>query len=190
VNRDHPYWFEMAHFGGIGNGNNMAFRRSLFDGWSGFDTRLGRGAPVASGEEHRALGELIERGWTVVYTPAAIVRHPEPCTSPERREQHLRSRSDLAAYAVFLLLETRARWRVARYLTEAGLGVRRPWRFQTAPVPPGLVSRRDVVRAYMHGVWTAVRASVRRRLRPRASGSGALHDSGNTEARVVPLGNE
>lgn len=190
VNRDHPHWFEMAHFGGIGNGNNMAFRRELFEHWSGFDARLGRGAPVASGEEHRAFAELIERGRTVVYTPDAVVRHPVPRTSHERREQHLRSRSDLAAYAVFLLLETRHRWRVARYMAEAALGVRRRWRFATAGVPPDLVSKRDLVLACLVGAWSSVRTSLRARLWWRASRSDAVHDSGNTEARVVPLGNE
>ena len=165
VSKDHPHWFEMAHFGGIGNGNNMAFRREVFARWSGFDTRLGRGASVASGEEHRAFGELIERGGAVAYTPDAIVRHPVPCTTHERREQHLRARADLAAYAVFLLVETGHRWRVARYMAEAALGVRRRWRFRTVAVPADLVSRRDLVLACMKGVWVSVQASMRRRLK-------------------------
>lgn len=169
VRKDHPHWFEMAHFGGIGNGNNMAFRREVFARWSGFDTRLGRGAPVASGEEHRAFGELIERGGAVAYTPDAVVRHPVPFTTHERREQHLRAREDLAAYAVFLFVETGHRWRVARYVAEAAVGVRRGWRFRTAVVPAGLVARRDVVRAFMKGAWVSVQASMRRRLN-RVSG--------------------
>lgn len=187
AHKGHRHWFEMAHFGGIGVGNNMSLRRELFDRWSGFDVRLGRGAPVASGEEHRAFAELIELGYTVVYDPDAIVRHPVPLTLHERREQHLRSRSDLAAYAVFLFLETGYRWEVARYVAEAAFGVRRRWRFRTGVVPADFVSKRDVVRACAQGAWSSVMASVRGRLWRGASRNDTRHPAGSTEASAVPL---
>ena len=120
LDRSQPLWFEMASFGGIGNGNNMAVRRRVFDGWSGFDERLGRGAFLPSCEEHRAFAQLIEDGHAVIYTPEAVVRHPVPSTVNDRREQFLRSRSDLAAYAVFLFCTTQHRGRVAKYVAQAG----------------------------------------------------------------------
>ena len=42
VDRQEPAWFEMANFGGVGDGGNMAFRRRAFDIWPGFHERLGR----------------------------------------------------------------------------------------------------------------------------------------------------
>ncbi|MGH9257337.1 MAG: glycosyltransferase [Vicinamibacterales bacterium] len=174
LDRRHPLWFEMASFGGVGNGNNMAFRRAVFERWSGFDERLGRGAPVSSGEEHRAFAQLIESGHMVVYTPDAVVRHPVPTTLEERREQYLRSRSDLAAYAVFLLLVTRHRWRVAKYVVEAALGARRTWRFHTEAVPRSIVSRARLLHAHVAGVRTCLQALTRSALRPEPVTGPAL----------------
>jgi glycosyltransferase involved in cell wall biosynthesis len=160
LDRRDPLWFERASFGGIGNGNNMAFRRRLFDEWRGFDERLGRGALLSSCEEHRAFAELIECGHTVVYAPEARVRHPFPATVEQRHQEYYRSRSDLVAYAVFLLLATRDKWKVARYLVEAAAGVSRTWRFHTE-VAPHAVSRRSLAWAYLvgagRGLWTVTR---------------------------------
>src|SRR5216683_4146174 len=41
VDRDTPDWFEIANFGGLGSGGNMAFRREAFAIWPGFDVRFG-----------------------------------------------------------------------------------------------------------------------------------------------------
>lgn len=145
LDRSHPLWFEMASFGGIGNGNNMAFRRRVFDEWRGFDERLGRGAFVSSCEEHRAYAELVERGHTIVYTPLAIVGHPVSETPGARRREQWRFRLDLLGYALLLFLQTRHRWRLAKYVAEAALGKKRVWRREitraaiggaNAPAPP------------------------------------------------------
>lgn len=69
-------WFEIATFGGMGIGCNMALRRSACAGWTVFDERLGRGAPFHIGEETYAFACLLSRGFTVVYLPSAIVFHP------------------------------------------------------------------------------------------------------------------
>jgi len=161
LDRTHPLWFEMAYFGGIGNGNNMAFRRRVFEQWSGFDERLGRGALLSSGEEHRAFAQLVESGHTVVYTPEARVRHPVPTTPDERREQYLRSRADLAGYAVFLFLVTHHKWRTAKYVVEAALGTRRTWRVHTEAVPQGVFSRWRLPQVYAAGAWTCLRGLMR-----------------------------
>jgi glycosyltransferase involved in cell wall biosynthesis len=172
LDRRHPRWFEMASFGGIGNGNNMAFRRRLFDEWRGFDERLGRGALLSSCEEHRAFAQLIERGYAVVYTPNARVRHPVPTTLEERQRQYIQSRADLAAYAVFLFAVTRQRWRVARYVAEAVLGMRRSWRFHTERAPHG-ISRWKLASAYVagacRGLWTSIESTLPYPARPEAA---------------------
>ena len=69
-------WFEIATFGGLGIGANMALRRSSCAGWKIFDERLGRGAPFRIGEESHAFASLIEHGYSAVHVPAAIVVHP------------------------------------------------------------------------------------------------------------------
>jgi glycosyltransferase involved in cell wall biosynthesis len=71
-----PLWFEIATFGGLGLGGNMALRKSACAGWQVFDERLGRGAPLQIGEETYAFAQLISRGYTAVNLPRAIVHHP------------------------------------------------------------------------------------------------------------------
>ena len=70
------YWFEIAAFGGLGIGANMALRKSACIGWKVFNERLGRGAPFRIGEESHAFASLIARGYSVVHAPAATVVHP------------------------------------------------------------------------------------------------------------------
>jgi glycosyltransferase involved in cell wall biosynthesis len=159
LDRRHPLWFEMASFGGVGNGNNMAFRRRVFDEWRGFDERLGRGALISSCEEHRAFAQLIERGYAVVYTPEARVRHPTPTTSEERQKHYVQSRIDLTAYAAFLFVVTPQRWRAATYVAQAVMGARRNWRFHTERAPRA-TSRLRLARAYLTGACRGVRAVI------------------------------
>jgi glycosyltransferase involved in cell wall biosynthesis len=60
-NHDH-HWFEIATFGGLGLGANMAFRRQACADHNFFDERLGRGAPFEIGEESYAFASLLTRG--------------------------------------------------------------------------------------------------------------------------------
>jgi cellulose synthase/poly-beta-1,6-N-acetylglucosamine synthase-like glycosyltransferase len=127
-------WFEVASFGGVGNGGNMAFRRSAFDLWPGFDERLGAGTWLPGGDEHYAFFALIDRGYRVVYTPLAVVRHAYPRTLPELQTRYLRGLSGATGYMTFLFFEeARYRWATLKYAVEAVRGVRRPWR----PPPRG-----------------------------------------------------
>jgi cellulose synthase/poly-beta-1,6-N-acetylglucosamine synthase-like glycosyltransferase len=189
LDRRHPRWFEMASFGGIGNGNNMAFRRCVFDEWRGFDERLGRGALLSSCEEHRAFAQLIERGYAVVYTPDARVRHPVPATLAKRQRQYVQSHADLAAYAVFLFAVTRQRWRVARYVAEALIGTRRHWRFHTAPAPHG-ISRWRLARAYLAGACRGLRTSIGPTMRSHRAPSDAARASANAKTSPVRVAGE
>jgi glycosyltransferase involved in cell wall biosynthesis len=73
-NKD-PQWLEIAAFGGLGIGTNMALRKSLCGGWKVFDERLGRGAPLEGMEEHRAFVGFLSRGYSAAHVPEAIVIH-------------------------------------------------------------------------------------------------------------------
>jgi glycosyltransferase involved in cell wall biosynthesis len=189
LDRRHPVWFEMACFGGIGNGNNMAFRRRVFDEWRGFDERLGRGALLSSCEEHRAFAQLIERGYAVVYTPGARVRHPIPTTLEERQKDYVQSRADLAAYAVFLFVVTRHKWRVSRYVAEAAIGTRRRWRFHTETSPPA-VSRWSLARIYAAGAYRGLLTSVGSTGFSHPAPSAGPHTSANAKASFIRVARE
>lgn len=96
VSNKDPQWFEMATFGGMGWGANMAIRKSVCSVWKGFDVRLGKGAPLDIAEESHAFASLLALGYRSVYVPAAVVYHP---VKPwEVREQAIYS------FAFWLLL--------------------------------------------------------------------------------------
>jgi glycosyltransferase involved in cell wall biosynthesis len=79
-----PLWFEIATFGGLGFGTNMALRKSTCEGREFFDVRLGRGAPFWIAEESQAFASLIARGHLAVHVPAAVVIHPVKPRDVER----------------------------------------------------------------------------------------------------------
>jgi cellulose synthase/poly-beta-1,6-N-acetylglucosamine synthase-like glycosyltransferase len=149
-----PDWFERASFGGIGQGANLAIRRCL-PGWAGFDARLGGGTRMGGAEEHHALFGLVDRGYRVVYSPAARVHHPYPDTAAEIRTLRLRQLESAGAHLAFLVAEERRyRWRAARYGLQALAGRPRAWRTQ----PPGRpLGRWDTARAGVRGIGVYVR---------------------------------
>ncbi len=61
--------------GGFGSGNNMAFRVKTLRALGGFDEALGAGSPTRGGEDLDAFQAVYLAGGTVVYWPAALVRH-------------------------------------------------------------------------------------------------------------------
>jgi cellulose synthase/poly-beta-1,6-N-acetylglucosamine synthase-like glycosyltransferase len=100
IDRQNSRWVEIAAFGGLGFGANMAFRKSALPNGRFFDERLGRGAPLEIGEESYAFVWLLSRGYRVVYIPAAVVHHP-----PLRRiPVDLEARNSFA-YLLLLLTE-------------------------------------------------------------------------------------
>jgi glycosyltransferase involved in cell wall biosynthesis len=98
-NKD-PEWFEIATFGGLGLGSNMAFRRSACAGGTIFDERLGRGAPFEIAEEHYAFALLLSRGSIAVHLPDAIVFHP-----PGKQGDIKHEARNLIAFSMLLLAE-------------------------------------------------------------------------------------
>jgi len=128
VDRTTPFWFEMANFGGVGVGPNMAFRRALFEGGWGFRESLGLGAAFP-GEEHYAFFTIIRAGHAVAYLPDAIVHHRYPATIAALRRRRFRILQGAAAYMVMLLVEEpEFRRDTLRYMEQAIRGTRRPWR--------------------------------------------------------------
>ena len=155
-----PHWFEIANFGGIGIGPNMAFRRSVFDEWGGFDTRLGTGTPLRGGAEPYAFFTLLKRGHAVTYTPAARVAHPHPLPSLEvLRERQRHAFAAATAYIAFLALAEPAHRRDAlRYLAEGMAGRGRVWRDAPATPSPSPPPRHVRLREYLRGVAIGIRA--------------------------------
>jgi ADP-heptose:LPS heptosyltransferase/GT2 family glycosyltransferase/O-antigen/teichoic acid export membrane protein/thymidylate kinase len=62
--------------GVFGAGGSMAFRRSTLLELGGFDPALGPATPTLGGEDIDAMLRVILAGYSLLYEPAAIVRHP------------------------------------------------------------------------------------------------------------------
>lgn len=134
VDRETQGWFTLTNFGGIGDGCNMAFRRSAFDLWPGFDERLGRGAPLDSAEEHFSFFQLVLQGFRCVHTPEAIVWHPSPQSAAEWKTYNLSNLTNAVAYAALLWDEfPQTRNLLLRHLWERSFGPRRRGRASDAP---------------------------------------------------------
>jgi len=109
-----------ACFGGVGDGGNMAFRRSALVRDVAFDERLGRGRTLDSGDEHVIFASLIARGHRIVHRPAAVVRHPCPPTPELRQERRFVELRSSIAYLAFLWGEFPAhRGEIARFIRRA-----------------------------------------------------------------------
>ena len=160
VDRATPRWFELANFGGVGNGFNMAFRRSLFDVWPGFDERLGRGAALVGGEESYAFSQVIQRGHRAVYTPAARVFHPYQHTMDNLRGQNARDLRAAASYVLFLLAEEPRHRAAVLWFIARGVA-RRIARLARRPPSSRVISRTRIIAALASGIrlyWSSRRA--------------------------------
>jgi glycosyltransferase involved in cell wall biosynthesis len=84
--------------GTFGSGASMAFHANVLRGLGGFDVALGSGSPGCGGEELLAFFQVIDRGHTLVYEPAAIVRHPHHREYERVRRQVYSYGEGLSAY--------------------------------------------------------------------------------------------
>lgn len=129
VDRDSDDWFERANFGGLGNGANMAFRRSGFPQWGPFDERIGYGTAIRGFGDHNAFFRVVQSGGRAVYTPDAVVVHPVDGTFEEVSAKRLQSAKAWGAYITLLSVEyPEHRVRIAQYLFQSLVGTRRAWR--------------------------------------------------------------
>lgn len=73
---------------GFIHGNNMAFRRSIFNDVGLFDERLGAGTSCCAGEDIDILYRILQSGHIVVYSPLPTVFHDHaPMTESEMLRQ-------------------------------------------------------------------------------------------------------
>lgn len=170
IDRSCRQWFERTNFGGIGDGN-YAIRRSALLKIQGFDERLGRGSIIDSSEEHYVFFKLVDNGSKIVYSPEAIVFHPD-----QTRDRGLlrKEMADAAAYAAFLAWHhpTRA-WRVIKYFCEGVFHTRRWWR---ASKPSQIISlsSRDRIGSTLEGLslfFRAIKQPVGSAIRSRVAHS-------------------
>jgi glycosyltransferase involved in cell wall biosynthesis len=162
VGPDHPEWFELTAFGGIGPGCNMAFRRSAFARWRGFNEKLGRGTPIHGGDEHHAFFSLVALGFSVAYVPGAVVHHPLPPTMSDLYRRYSGDVSATTAYLSLLLAEESGhRMKTLRYMMSGLRGTPRKWRNQSAN-RPRLLSRAQKVAAMIEGPLMYLRGRIRK----------------------------
>lgn len=160
VDNQMPGWFQLANFGGIGDGMNMAFRRQAFAIWPGFDERLGRGAILGGCEEHHAFFSLIDQGYRVVYTPGAVVSHPFARTRSEYRRHQIKDAIAVTAYTTLLLVE-QPRYRPALLkLARQKVGCNRLFSGRPAPTPK-MISRWALPFLWLWGPMLYVRSLIR-----------------------------
>lgn len=147
-------WFEIATFGGMGVGLNMALRRSACMNWTVFDVRLGRGAPIHIGEETYAFAGLILRGHTAIYVPAAVVFHPVHRRDPVEIEAR-------NSFAYWLLLFSAFPTERLSLLSFISRRLRRlPLDWPRNPQEPGEIvtsSYRLLLKAGWQGLWLFLR---------------------------------
>ncbi|MCU1308037.1 MAG: glycosyl transferase family 2 [Acidobacteriaceae bacterium] len=106
-----PKAFCLANTGAIGSGANVSFNRKVFfEVLGGFDERLGVGGTIVAGEEGVAFWKLLRKGWTIHYTPEAVVRHPIPDTPDASRRRYIRGIVETACYITLIAVESPSDW--------------------------------------------------------------------------------
>ncbi len=90
--------------GRCGSGANMAYRTEILRGVGGFDAALGTGSPGRGGDDLAAFFDVINAGYSIVYEPAAIIRHHHD-PNPDRLARQLKGYgTGLGAYLTRCLL--------------------------------------------------------------------------------------
>jgi cellulose synthase/poly-beta-1,6-N-acetylglucosamine synthase-like glycosyltransferase len=170
VDLETAHWFELVNFGGLGCGAMLALRRSVFEAWQGFDERIGRGAPLDGGEELLAYFSLVAGGYRVVYSPAAVARHPAPASLAELRRRVLKDAATGSAYLTLLIVEYAGFRRAAvTYATEALRGKRRTWRSRATGPRDSVTPRWRVRLAWATGPLLYARMRLMAMMTPPAS---------------------
>jgi GT2 family glycosyltransferase len=86
--------------GVFGTGANSAFRTTVLDQVGGFDVCLGTGSPARGGEDLDIHLTLIQRGHSIVYEPAALIRHRHHAEFGDLRRQIFNYGAGLSAMLV------------------------------------------------------------------------------------------
>lgn len=142
--------------GRFGTGANMAFRARVFERIGGFDPALDVGTPANGGGDLEMFFRVLKEGGTLVYEPAAILRHRHRRTYAALRTQLTNNGIGFSAY----LVRTAAHYPDER-LTVIRLGLWWFWwwnlrRFARSIVNPSVFPR-DLVVAEMVGSIVGLR---------------------------------
>ena len=154
LDKQNPKWLEIASFGGMGLGSNMALRRNASRGKKLFDERLGRGGPFQIGEEHYAFAYLISLGYSVRYIPEAIVFHP-----PLRRDPiEVEARNSIAYFLLLLAEFPSQRLNMLKFLLRRLRGKRLQWTRDSQETGDLMTSSLGVkCRAACSGLWVFIK---------------------------------
>jgi glycosyltransferase involved in cell wall biosynthesis len=167
--------------GKFGAGANMAFRRSVFDSIGLFDPALDVGTATNGGGDLEMFFRVLKEGHTLVYEPAAIVRHRHRRTYGQLRTQLANNGVGFYAY----LVRSAAVYPEDR-LAFARLGLWWFWQWSIRRLIASLFRRtrfpRDLILAELRGSFEGLRgyrravrsaAELSRRFGPQAaSGAG------------------
>ena len=86
---------------GIGHGSSLSFRREFFEKTGGCDVRFGAGAPFKGCDDLEMLYRVLKSGHTIIYEPAAIVRHKHRLTSDAEASSSVRNLRETSADEVY-----------------------------------------------------------------------------------------
>lgn len=167
------YW-SRTRLAGIIHGNNMAFRRSIFDVVGVFDEHLGAGSACRAGEDVDMLYRVLQLGEMVVYSPRAKVFHNHSAMTPAEMFRQL---ADYAmGYGAFLMKHMLGGDLYAARLLLKELKILR-WQYMRATDQTDLPTKTFVRRklaALIFGMGLIVKAKVAKAITPsRATYSGA-----------------
>ncbi|MEV7232375.1 glycosyltransferase family 2 protein [Polymorphospora sp. NPDC051019] len=154
----------------FGVGANMAFRREALVAVGGFDPALGAGTPAEGGEDTMVLTRLLLAGRTLVYHPAALVRHYHRREYPQLVAQMRGYGVALTAfYTALVWHRPRLLPRLVALLPRALRDVRDGDSLRNVGVrdgmPPELMSTN--LKGMLVGPWRYVRSTARGRRRAK-----------------------
>src|SRR5665213_1277383 len=86
---------------GIGHGSSLSFRREFFALTGGCDVRFGAGAPFKGCDALEMLYRVLKSGHSIVYEPAAEVRHKHRRTSDAETSSSVRNLQETSAEEVY-----------------------------------------------------------------------------------------
>jgi cellulose synthase/poly-beta-1,6-N-acetylglucosamine synthase-like glycosyltransferase len=110
--------YSAGHFGA---GCNMAVRRTTFERYGGFDTRLGIGTKSKGAEDLMVFVKILLGGGIVAFEPAALVRHSHRRTSHDFMTQVFGYGTGYSAMLTSLILEDHRRFRAVLRRVPIGL---------------------------------------------------------------------
>jgi GT2 family glycosyltransferase len=127
--------------GKFGTGANFAFRKAALDELGGFDIALGAGTKTGGGEDLDAFVRVLLSGYSITYSPRAIVWHHHRASAAELRKQMFAWGVGLGSFVLAHLWNRETRGLVLRRVGSGFTQLFRTVRVETSapaqPVPRG-----------------------------------------------------